>query len=205
MISTGVQNCLGSPQLPKWRPFSFIFNQGNSRWQSCCFRSKIPWRKRKCETASSFVTKFWGEVFPNYHTVTAKRHSSMQNWLIGLPGWILCAQSPWCQKKWWACSWFCSSPVLPLLVFMSLAFPCKFHAVPLSDPSQNCIGLDTRLQIKGRKNCHIHLAAWNVVHWLPRYASTIVYHCIVLQPLYRWQHKPQTLWILLVSHANNWL
>jgi hypothetical protein len=53
--------------------------------------------KRKCETvhcddatASSFVTKVQGEDFTHFHTVTVKRHSSMQNWLFGLPGQILC-------------------------------------------------------------------------------------------------------------------
>jgi hypothetical protein len=34
----------------------------------------------------------------------------------------------------------------------------KFDAVPLSGPSRNHIGPDTRLAIKGRKNEHIHPA-----------------------------------------------
>jgi hypothetical protein len=39
---------------------------------------------------------------------------------------------------------------------------------------------------KDVKNQHIHPAAWNCIHWLPRYASTIIYRCIaLLQLLYR--------------------
>jgi hypothetical protein len=49
----------------------------------------------------------------------------------------------------------------------------KFDAVPLSDPSQNCIRSDTWPQIKGRKNQHVHPP------WLPRYTSTIIYSCII--------------------------
>jgi hypothetical protein len=30
----------------------------------------------------------------------------MQNWLSGLPGRILCEQSPWCQGKWRECLTF---------------------------------------------------------------------------------------------------
>jgi hypothetical protein len=44
------------------------------------------------------------------------------------------------------------------------------------------------------KNQHVHPSAWNVVHWLPRYASTIIYCCIaLLQLLYRWQYQSQKL------------
>jgi hypothetical protein len=55
-------------------------------------------------TASPFVTKFQGEVFIHFHAVAVKRHSSIRNWLFGLPGGILCEQSPWCQRKRWACT-----------------------------------------------------------------------------------------------------
>jgi hypothetical protein len=37
-------------------------------------------------------------------------------------------------------------------------------AVPLSDPSRNRVRPDARLQIKGRKNAHIHTAARKFVH-----------------------------------------
>jgi hypothetical protein len=75
----------------------------------------------------------------------------------------------------------------------------KFDAVPLLDPMQNHIRLDTRLQIKGHKNQHIHAAAWNRLHWLPQYGSTVIYCCItLLQLLHRWQHQSQKLWITFV-------
>jgi hypothetical protein len=105
------------------------------------------------------------------------------------------------------------------LVTVSLDFPCTFFpkclynhcqgqchifseicvtldAVPLSDLSWNGVMLDTWLQIKWWKNQHVHPAVWNFVCWLPRYASTIIYHCIALiQLLYRWQHQSWKLWI----------
>jgi hypothetical protein len=30
-------------------------------------------------------------------------------------------QSPWCQRKWWACSWLCTSPVSPTSVCLNRA------------------------------------------------------------------------------------
>jgi hypothetical protein len=43
---------------------------------------------------------------------------------------------------------------------------------------------------------HVHPSSSNSVHWLPRYASTIIYSCIaLLQLLYRWQHQSRKLWI----------
>jgi hypothetical protein len=70
----------------------------------------------------------------------------------------------------------------------------KSDAVPLSDPSRNPIRPDTRLQIIGRKNQHGYPAAWNFVHWLPSYASTFMYCCIVLPQLLCW-HQSLKLWI----------
>jgi hypothetical protein len=60
----------------------------NSRWKRkyeivCC----------RDATAISFVAIVRGKVFAHYHTVAEKHHSSMRNWLFGLPGWILCEQS----------------------------------------------------------------------------------------------------------------
>jgi hypothetical protein len=76
-------------------------------------------------TASSFVAGVRGEVFAHYYAVAAKRYSSIRNWLFGLPECILSEQSPWCQGKLWACSWLCSSPVLPFSVSMNLDMPFK--------------------------------------------------------------------------------
>jgi hypothetical protein len=72
----------------------------------------------------------------------------------------------------------------------------KFGAHSLSDPFWNYSRPDTWLQIKGCKNQHIHPAAWNFVHRLPRYANTIIYRCIaLLQLLYRWQHWSQIMFL----------
>jgi hypothetical protein len=68
--------------------------------QACCFWPMRPWWRRnykkvRCHdaTAGSFVVEVWAEVFAQFHTVGLKRHSSMRNWLFGLPGRILCRQS----------------------------------------------------------------------------------------------------------------
>jgi hypothetical protein len=88
-------------------------------WQSCCLWLKNPRWKTKYETvhcrhatASSFVSKVRGEVFAHFCVVTVENFSNMWNWLFGLPGRILCEQSSWYQRKWWACS----------LLFTCLAF-----------------------------------------------------------------------------------
>jgi hypothetical protein len=180
-------------------------------------------------TASSFVAKVWGEVFAHFHAFAVKRQISMRNWLSGLPRRVLYEQSPWCKRKWLTRSWLCSSSASPSLVSASSDFMCtadaffpqrlsnhcqgirgtfseictKFDGVPLSDPSRNRIRRGTRLQIKGRKNQHVHPAAWNCVPWLPRYTNTIIYRCIVLlQLLHRWQNQSRKLWISLVHHKN---
>jgi hypothetical protein len=54
-----------------------------------------------------------GQSLRMFAAVAVKCHSGMRHWLFGLPGRILCEQYPWCQRKWWACSWLCSSPVSP--------------------------------------------------------------------------------------------
>jgi hypothetical protein len=89
----------------KWRPYSFISNRANRkvRWwrrKWCCFRSIIPWWKRKFETvrcryaaATSFVAKVRREVFTHFHLAAVKRRSSMRNWLVDLSKWIFCEQS----------------------------------------------------------------------------------------------------------------
>jgi hypothetical protein len=88
-------------------------------------------------------------------------HSTMQNWLFGLPGWILCEQSPW----WWvkflnllftyltffglgefmlSCMTHAFLPKIMSNHFQGLCSTfseicTKFDDVSLSDPSQNCI------------------------------------------------------------------
>jgi hypothetical protein len=68
------------------------------------------------------LPKFRAKYFAYFHAVALKHHSSMWNWLFGLPEWILYEQSHWCQRKWWVCSWPCSSPVLPSLSHWVWAF-----------------------------------------------------------------------------------
>jgi hypothetical protein len=168
--------------------------------QSCCFLSNIPLWKRKCETvcccdatASSFIAKVRGKVFAHFHTVAIKHHSSLRNWLVGLPGRILCEQSPSCKKNMsmlftfpFAClALFCldefgsfhqedccfvpGSPVITMdkkcasseVIWQSSLQTfthCCFWLAP-----RNHIWPDTRPQIQGRKNLHVHLAAWNFV------------------------------------------
>jgi hypothetical protein len=64
----------------------------------------------------------------------------------------------------------------------------------LMNPLEYCIRPGTQLQIKGC-NQHIHKTPWNSVHWLPRYASTIIYCCIMLQQPYRGKQQSRKLWI----------
>jgi hypothetical protein len=164
----------------KWKTFSFIFNledRGKSdgwRRQSCCFWSKIPWWKRKCEgvscrdaTARSFVAKFRVEIFAHFHAVVMKGHSNMRNWKFGLPGRILCEQSLYINEndehaldsafrlsRLFRSRWvyifrerlLVSSPN-EWLIFarVSVEICTKFDAVPFSGPSRNRIRPDTRL------------------------------------------------------------
>jgi hypothetical protein len=93
------------------------------------FGQKLPGEKRKRETVrcrdatpSSIAPKVRGEVFSHFHAIAVKIHSSMRDWLFGYPGRILCAQSPWCRRKWGVCSWLCSSPLSPYSVSMSSDF-----------------------------------------------------------------------------------
>jgi hypothetical protein len=49
---------------------------------------------------------------------------------------------------------------------------------------------------KDAKNQYVQLDAWNFVHWLPWYASTTIYCCIVLlQLLHTWQRQSWKSWI----------
>jgi hypothetical protein len=107
--------------MSKWLPFSFIYNRGNSNVERVGDKSrscpKIPGEKEM------WVGALWcnSQLFclqssaRSLRTFSRSRrvqlHSSMRDWLFGLPGWIISEQSPWCQRKRWAYSWLCSSPV----------------------------------------------------------------------------------------------
>jgi hypothetical protein len=59
-------------------------------------------------------------------------------------------------------------------------------------------------EIKGLKKSARPPSCVKFIHWLPRYASAIIYHWIaLLQLLYRWQHPSQKLW--KPTHGNSWL
>jgi hypothetical protein len=122
-----------------------------------------------------FVAKFRGEVIAHCKAVAVKRHSSMRNWLFGLPGWIFCEQSAWCERKLWACidfafTWLAfiglgefgifhsNTPVRLMLSYLNTCIVIPRVSVSLyprfaqnlmhnspSDPSRNCIRPDTRL------------------------------------------------------------
>jgi hypothetical protein len=161
--------------------------------------------------ANSFVTKIRGEVFSHFHAVTMKRHSSMWKWPFGLPRRILCKHSPWSQRKWWACSWLCSSP-FSLFFFRSLLV-WTFH-VRLMISSSNAFWIFVRVPSQFFRDLHkmwcirpsVHPAAWNFVHWLSRYANTVIYRCIaLLQLLYRLRQRSMKLWILHRASVRAWV
>ena len=89
-------------------------NQGSmvgGGWQPFCFSPETTGWGWKCETgrchceaATSVLAEVWGDVLARFHAVAAKRRSRTQNSQFGLLGQILCAQSPWRQRKWWSCS-----------------------------------------------------------------------------------------------------
>jgi hypothetical protein len=93
-----------------------------------------------CNSPSSFVAEVRGEVFAYFHAFSVKHHSIMRNGLFGLPGRILCEQSPWCQRKLWSCSWLYSSPVSPFSVSMRLDDPCMSHSFFPERFSNQCQG-----------------------------------------------------------------
>jgi hypothetical protein len=154
VISKGVQHrmsiCLDRLICVKIVAFQFYLQSGKQRKvgrvgddSHVVFGNKFHGEKgnvRRCVVVMQqpvlLSPRFRGEVFAYFHTVAVKRHSSMRNWLFGLPGRILCEQSSRCQRKWWACSWLCSSPVSPFSVSVGLDFPCTDHA-SFSEPSSN--------------------------------------------------------------------
>jgi hypothetical protein len=124
--------------------------------------------------------------------ITVNRHRSMRNRLLGLPGRILCDQSPWCHRTWLECSWLCSSLASPFPVCPEVSVrcnhPCTAHAFFPERLSNHFQGLRhpfsevcTKLHVhslsgeiawdKIRKICknqNMNPAVWNFVHWLRR-------------------------------------
>ena len=130
--------CISS-MVSNRHPFSFNFIFGNrvpnhgsmvgGGWQQFCFSPETARWGWKCEmghcrgeAARSVLAKVWGNVFARFHAVAAERRSRTWNSQFGLSGQILCAQSPWHQRKLWSCSWHCFSPVWPLLALVTWGF-----------------------------------------------------------------------------------
>jgi hypothetical protein len=114
----------------KWRSFSFIFNEGSwrkVRWvggenhvvlaKNSLVKKEV-WNGALYWCNSQFICcKSSGNVFAHFHAVTVKYRSTMWSLPFGMSGRILREQSPWYQRKWRACSWLYSSPVLHFSVF----------------------------------------------------------------------------------------
>jgi hypothetical protein len=136
---------LSQSKCQKMVTFQFNLQSGKKRkivWvedDSLFFFVKIHWWKRRFETVrcrnatiSYFVVKVLGEVFARFHAATVNLDSCMQNSLLGLLVWIICEQSPWCWRKWWACSSLCSTSVSPFFCLLwaehAIQTPCTAHA-----------------------------------------------------------------------------
>jgi hypothetical protein len=142
------------------------------------FGEKIPWWKRKNETvhyrdatSCSFVAKVRGEVFAHFIAFIVKRHSSVRNWLFGLPGRILdesILHFVFYLSRRFRFRWVWTfrvrlklySPNTCLIIagiFVAFYFEIctKFSALLLSDPSRRRIRPDTRLQIKWCKTSEL--------------------------------------------------
>jgi hypothetical protein len=129
-----------------------------------------------CCCSQFFCRQSSGRILYTFPRSLLKHHSSMWNWLFGLPGWILHEQFSWCKRK----MDMTSALLLTCLTFsfsVGLDFPCTIHAffpdrlpshcqglrgtsneictklnaILLSGPSRNHIRPDRRLKINGRK------------------------------------------------------
>jgi hypothetical protein len=85
---------------------SSIWETGKSRvgggQQSCWFCQKFPDEKgsvRRCVVVMQQPVLLSPKFASKSSHIAVKCHSSMRNWLFGLPTRSLCEQSPWCQKK----------------------------------------------------------------------------------------------------------
>jgi hypothetical protein len=162
------------------------------------------------------------------HTYSRSRRKTSQEYVkltVWSPRSNCFEQSPWCHRKFWACSWLYSSLASPFSISVSLGFPSTAHVFFLSfsgSPShfwdlhkiwwRSFIGSFPKSQhvrYTTPNNSTSKISTYNqlresLVHWLPRYAVTIMYRCIsLLQLLYRWKHQSRKLWIPLSSYDWN--
>jgi hypothetical protein len=118
--------------VPKWRSFSFIFNWGNRKVAKAQVR-QVEWvgddshvgfgktladekqSVRQCFVLMQQPVLLSPKFEPSFHTFSCSHyesHTSMWTWLFGMPRQILCEQSLWGQRKWWACWRMASSGML---------------------------------------------------------------------------------------------
>jgi hypothetical protein len=225
--------CLDRLSCVKMAAFQYYLQSGKQKSRvsrgrhSCCFWSKILWRKRMCETlrcrdetSSSFVAKVCGEVFAYFHSVTLKRHSS-----CGID--CLVCQDELCQNDEHALEFALHLSRLFSAVSNSLDYQCTAHSffpeclsnhcqglhstfpkictkyddVPVSDQSQNRIRPHTELKIKGRYKLSRPPSCMKLCTLTQGMLVLIIYRCIaLLQLLYRWQH--QSLKLQIPSHTH---
>jgi hypothetical protein len=126
-------------------------------------------------SASCFVAKVRGGVFSHFHAVAVKRHSSMRIDCLACQDELFVnnhldvkendehaldftLHMSCLFRSPWVCTFRVRLMLSSLNAYIIIArlsevseVCIKFDAVPLSDPSQNHIRSDTRLQIKGRK------------------------------------------------------
>jgi hypothetical protein len=152
-FSTACNSASVTTIVSKWRPFCFIFNQGDReivargqvrQVESVGDDSHVVFDKKNllakmCEmahchnaTATTFIAKF---RYPHLHAVTVKCHSSIQNWLFGLYDEFF-VKNPLDVKENGEHARDCSSPVSPFSVSVSLDFSIR-RIVALSH-GHNC-------------------------------------------------------------------
>jgi hypothetical protein len=158
-------------------------------------------------------------VFAHFHAVALERHSSMKNWMFGLPGRILSDMKENDEhvldfglhlsrlfrfRRVRLMLSYLNACLITVRVSVALfprsaqnlmLFLCQIHRVIASGQIH-----DSKQKVV--KDKHFHQDVWNFVHRLPRYVSTIIYRCIALLRLfYRWQHQSRKLWINPLSRA----
>jgi hypothetical protein len=164
--------------------------------------------------SSSFVAKGWGQSLCTFLQSRHKHHSSMHNWMFGLPENDECTLHFGVHLSHLSWSRWLQNFPFKLLGIAHAFFPehvsnhsrglhCTFSEICEKMMHTHCwihhkiaSGEIHDYKWKDIENQHVHPAGLNFVHWLPWYASTFIYHCITLLPLlYEWQQQSRKLWI----------
>jgi hypothetical protein len=198
--------------------------------QSCCSFDKHSLWKMKREAmssrdskASSFFAKVRGEVFAHFLVVVVKRRISVWNWLLGLPGRILCEQSPWYKRNLSSWSWLWSSTVSHFFFLSRRVWTFRVRLM-LSSPNA-CLNITSVFVALFFRDLHkiwcrsfvgsiakSHQARYIIPNKKTQEAIAFtqqreilytgsqdrVYHLLFIAQLqlsYRWQHVSRKLWI----------